>query len=221
MSKKICYIASLPYQPFYRAVAPRGKQWGNGDTINIAFIGGTEDQRKKVIKYGSEWVNNPGIPVSLFFNFIEDLGKADVRISFKRGIGSWSYLGTDALFIPSPKPTMNFGWLDPGTIRHEFGHMLSLAHEHQHPDFGVDWNRSKVIKDLSGPPNRWSLSKIEHNVLRSLKRNNVNYTPYDKDSVMLYFFPADWDKGGKGTKANSNISAKDYELVQKMYPIIK
>lgn len=218
---KICYIATLPAQPFFRAVSPRGKQWQVGQTINIAFIGGTRNQRDLVERYGSDWLNNEDHPVNLKFNFNSSLEESDVRISFKKGIGSWSYLGTDALFIDSPKPTMNFGWLDAGTIRHEFGHMLSLAHEHQHPDKEIDWDRSAVIKDASGPPNHWSLHKIEHNILRSLKRNTVRYTNYDKDSVMLYFFPPSWDKNGRGSKANSKISELDYALVYEMYPQIK
>lgn len=215
---RICYVATLPYQPFLRAVSPRGKQWQVGQTINIAFIGGTESEKQMVRVHGSDWLNNEDYPVNLKFNFDADIDESDIRISFKKGIGSWSYLGTDALFVSSPKPTMNFGWLDPGTIRHEFGHMLSFAHEHQHPEVGIDWNRSAVIADLSGPPNMWSLGKIEHNVLRGLKRGNVYFTDYDEDSVMLYFFPAKWDKNGKGTKANTRISQKDYEHALEMYP---
>jgi hypothetical protein len=46
----------------------------------------------------------------------------------------------------------------------------------------------------------------------------VYFTDYDEDSVMLYFFPAKWDKNGKGTKANTRISQKDYEHALEMYP---
>jgi hypothetical protein len=41
--------------------------------------------------------------------------------------------------------TMNLGWLDVGTILHEFLHALGCIHEHQnHRNNTIDWNKNKV-----------------------------------------------------------------------------
>ena len=61
---------------------------------------------------------------------------------------------------------MNLGFLDGGTAGHEFGHAIGLAHEHQNPAGGIEWNEARVIQDLSGPPNNWDEAQIRHNVLK-------------------------------------------------------
>jgi len=37
---------------------------------------------------------------------------------------------------------MNLGFLDGGTAAHEFGHAIGLAHEHQNPAGGIQWNEA-------------------------------------------------------------------------------
>ena len=62
---------------------------------------------------------------------------------------------------------MNLGFMDGGTAAHEFGHAIGLAHEHQNPQAGIQWNEAQVLKDLAGPPNFWTPDQIRHNVCRS------------------------------------------------------
>jgi hypothetical protein len=66
-----------------------------------------------------------------------------------------------------------------------------------------------VLRDLSGPPNSWTPEQIRHNVLEKYAANQIRGTKFDPDSIMLYFFPDTWVKSGKGTKANSVLSAMD------------
>ena len=66
--------------------------------------------------------------VGLDIQFVKDPADANIRIAFNDD-GAWAYLGTDHLNYPSPAPTVNFGWLDVGTIIHEFGHVLGMIHE--------------------------------------------------------------------------------------------
>jgi len=80
---------------------------------------------------------------------------------------NYAYIGTTALRITAPEHTMNLQKFTVGTppnfllnctvltraacisyrsacntsvILHEFGHMLGLLHEHQHPDCKIQWN---------------------------------------------------------------------------------
>jgi hypothetical protein len=155
----------------------------------------------------------------LTFEF-DNAPNAEIRISFDSSDGAWSYLGTDATTIPMNQATMNLGFLDGGTAAHEFGHAIGLAHEHQNPAGGLQWNEDAVIRDLSGPPNNWDPGTIRNNVLNKYSADQVRGTEFDHDSIMLYFFPDTWVKNGKGTKANDVLSTLDKEFVAsaQIYP---
>lgn len=197
-----------------RALSARGKQWKVGEEIEIAFIGGSKEQRAFVRETAEELTNYANIKFKWNVNIL----KSDVRISFNRGGGSWSYIGTDALFISKRKPTMNLGWVDRAVVLHEFGHMLSLLHEHSNPNGGIEWNKDAVIKDLSKPPNNWDLQTINHNVLNKVEISSVNATKFDPESIMLYHFPDSWTANMGATNKNQTLSKKDKEHLAKLYP---
>ena len=98
---------------------------------------------------------------------------------------------------------MNYGWIDANSpeeelrsvVLHEFGHALGLIHEHQNPVGGIIFNREAVIRDLSGPPNDWSVSEIEFNVLTPASPDDVAATAMDPNSIMMYPIPASWTDG--------------------------
>jgi hypothetical protein len=191
-----------------RAIVPVGKLWVNGTALHCRFLGGTESQRATAREQAQWWT--PHANLSFVF---DDAPDAQIRIGFDSGDGAWSYVGTDCLRIPRDQPTMNLGFLDGGTAAHEFGHTIGLAHEHQNPSGGIQWNEPRVIRDLSGPPNFWSEAQIRHNVLRKYSVDQVKGTAFDPNSIMLYFFPAAWTLNGIGTKANKVLSAVDKEYV--------
>lgn len=41
---------------------------------------------------------------------------------------------------------------DGGPAAHEFGHALGLAHEHQNPAGGIEWNEEVILRNLMGRP---------------------------------------------------------------------
>lgn len=198
------------------AISPVGKQWVNGSTIRIRFMGGTKAQHDMVKKHAPDWTKY----ANLKFEFTND-PNAEVRITFDSSDGAWSYVGLDNKNIPIHAATMNLGWLDRGVILHEFGHMIGLGHEHQNPDGGILWDEQEVIRALAGPPNFWSEAQTRHNVLRKYSADQIHGTSFDPKSVMLYEFPGKWTHNlPGGTKGNDDLSQIDKAFIAgaKMYP---
>lgn len=198
-----------------RAISPIGKTWMNGSTLQVRFMGGTTAQKATVREQGGWWTQH----ANLVFDFNNAPGAA-IRISFDSSDGAWSYVGTDCRGIPLNEATMNLGFMDGGTTAHEFGHAIGLAHEHQNPAGGIQWNEEVVIRELAKSPNFWDEATTRHNVLRKYTADQINGTRFDPDSIMLYFFPAEWTLNGIGTKANEVLSVLDQEFTAgaKMYP---
>ncbi len=198
-----------------RAVAPIGKTWMNGSTLRVRFMGGTAEQQAKVREQAGWWSAHANLKFE--FNNAPD---AEFRISFDENDGAWSYIGTDCRNIPLNDATMNLGFMDGGTTAHEFGHAIGLAHEHQNPAGGIQWNEAVVIRETAKSPNYWNEATTRHNILRKYSLDQINGTAFDPDSIMLYFFPADWTLNGIGTKANEVLSEIDKQFIAgaKMYP---
>src|SRR5688572_18613205 len=131
-----------------RAIAPIGKTWMNGSTLRVKFLGGTAAQRALVKEQAGWWSEQ----ANLRFEF-DNSPNAEIRISFDPNDGAWSYVGTDCRGIPANEATMNLGFMDGGTTAHEFGHAIGLAHEHQNPAGGLEWNEEVVIAECAQSPN--------------------------------------------------------------------
>jgi hypothetical protein len=219
---KVCFDRYLPTQPFDPAMAldPRlkaviffRKLWPNGTTLRVRFMEGSSDQQARAMQQARWWAE----AANLRF-VISDAGDAEIRVTFDPSDGAWSYIGTDCRSIPSDQPTMNLGFEDGGTAAHEFGHAIGLGHEHQNPQGGLQWNEAEVIRDLSGPPNSWTVEQIRHNVLVKYSTDQVRGTVFDADSIMLYAFPARWTINGIGTHANDVLSTTDKSFIASSYP---
>lgn len=222
MTEKVCFDRILPQDLMRphrrtrdlegrdRAISPIGKSWMNGSTLRVRFLGGTPAQQATAREQAGWWA----AACNIAFDFgNHPPSQTEIRISFDQNDGAWSYVGTDCKGIPANQATMNLGFLDGGTAAHEFGHTIGLAHEHQNPSGGIQWNEPRVLRDLSGPPNFWSEAQIRHNVLRKYSVDQVKGTAFDPHSIMLYFFPAAWTLNGIATKANKVLSAVDKEYV--------
>jgi len=223
---KVCTDRVLPQQVMQpqrtiksrgreRAISPIGKAWMNGSDLTVRFMGGSTAEQTVAKEQAAWW----GAVANLKFDF-NNATTADIRIAFDGDDGAWSYVGTDCKSIPVNQPTMNLGFLDGGTAAHEFGHAIGLAHEHQNPSGGIEWNEPVVISELAKSPNFWDEQTARHNVIRKYTANQINGTEFDPDSIMLYFFPTTWTLNGIATKANDVLSKIDKQFIAgaKMYP---
>src|SRR5262245_56064869 len=216
---KVCIDRILPrelmrLQPIKRAptgrtagVSPIGKTWMNGSTLRVRFNGGTAAEQAKTREQAAWWT----AVANLKFEF-NNASDAEIRITFDPNDGAWSYIGTDCRGIPLNEATMNLGFLDGGTAAHEFGHAIGLAHEHQNPAGGIQWNEQIVIQEMAKSPNFWNEQTTRHNILRKYAADQINGTAFDPASIMLYFFPSTWTLNGIGTQANEVLSNMDKEF---------
>lgn len=219
------YAKSLnPIPGTEKAVMVKNTKWPAGSSISISFLDGDPLIQSKVKTAALKWIS-PG-HANLSFEFRTDTTKTDIRISFQYE-GSWSALGTTCKKITDlNEPTMNFGWLDRSTtqeelervVLHEFGHALGLTHEHMSPVNGIKWNRDKVVADLSGPPNNWSIETIENNLFKTYAANETNYTQFDPTSIMMYPIPEEWTTDNFSVTLNSKLSNEDISFIKQEYP---
>lgn len=201
-----------------RAAVEKPKLWEAGDTISIAFLGGTLKLKQRVEEAACQWLDH----LNLSFRFKDT--PAQVRISFRKN-GSWSYIGKDCLAIPDPTATMNFGWFEDSTPReeigrtvlHEFGHMLGMIHEHQNPDANIQWNKDAVYDYYLSPQIGWSAEDVDNNLFAKYNSAQTNFSKFDPQSIMLYPIPARFTTDGFQVGWNTLLSDMDKEFMGEMY----
>ncbi|KAI4283567.1 MAG: hypothetical protein L6R35_005126 [Caloplaca aegaea] len=192
------------------------------DAPNLAMLMGTDWQKDKVKQYAPIWCQH----ANLTMNFVND-GECDILIDFNPTVGSWSYLGTDSGYFASERrASMNLGWVNKDqseenvrqVILHEFGHALGAVHEHESPFAMIPWNKERVYEDLGAPPNNWDRRKVDQNMFTLYGLDKVHATKFDRESIMLYHYPAEWTTNGQGTPFNTDLSDGDESYIQFVYP---
>jgi hypothetical protein len=208
-----------------RAAVQTQKLWQTGRTLRIRFLDGDASIQEKVARFAHEWTQHANIKLT-----VGREPNAEIRIAFSQP-GSWSYIGTDALDpgIARDQPTMNFGWLTPGTpndevrrvVLHEFGHALGLIHEHQSPGAAIPWNKEAVYRYYQGPPNHWSKEQVDINLFQLYDGRTTKYSRFDRKSIMLYPIPAEFTLGDFSVGWNNELSYYDKLYIRKWYPFPK
>jgi len=200
-------------------VSYRGTYWEPGQTIRIKFLNGDEYVQNKVKQYANEWLQYS----NLKFEWVTGNEIASIKIGFKwKGDeSSWSKIGKNSSLY---SPSMNYGWFDNTTsedefrrvIMHEFGHALGFAHEHQNPISPIQWNTAVVYNYYAQLG--WNKERVDHNILNKFSANDVDYTNFDEQSIMLYSFPSYFTLNGYSTSWNTFLSDEDKVSANKLYP---
>jgi hypothetical protein len=144
--------------------------------------------------------------------------QAHIRINFDSTQGCYSLVGIDSVQEGAPRTSLNYGWLDVGTIIHELCHSIGMLHEHQNP-FGnqIEWNKQAVY-DWASSTQGWDKQMTDVNILDKYSITQLNGSMYDPESVMLYFYPSSLTLNHKATEMNLRLSATDVAWISMMYP---
>lgn len=193
------------------------KRWRPGRILHIAFLEGAPELQQTVAFYAQQWTRYANITF-----LFENRADSEIRITFQRDIGTWSYVGTDALNISSDQPTMNYDKLTVNSsdyafsyyVLHEFGHALGLVHEHQSPAAGIQWNEAAVKKDHPGCSDEY----LEVNFFNRYARSQTQYSQFDPYSIMVYRIPKEWTLNGIEIPENATLSETDKQYIQEWYP---
>jgi len=210
-------------QPIYLALLKANK-WNVRKKIRVKFLNGHPTVKRKIKEFAKIWEQH----VNIKFNFVSS-GYAEIRIGIKwhNDKGSWSYMGTDALYTTNQKkPTMNFGWFDQytddveysSTVLHEFGHALGCIHEHQNPKISIPWDKKAVYRYYAGSPNFWDKKKVNSNIFEKYSYDITNFSKPDVKSIMLYSISKDLTGGRLEVGWNTKLSKMDKKFISKMYP---
>lgn len=192
-------------------------------TLACGFFNGASDrQKQRVMNAANQWTQG-GIADRLQFRFgyDEDSGlieKAQVRIL----VGYPGYLtdvGRSALGTRKNEPTVRlYERLEKKKVVHEFGHVLALRHEHQHPDRRGMLKEDAIIqyfKDKEG----WTSAQTTNAILKTWgsQERCIGEPNYAVDSIMSYDIPADLTEDNKRIRMASRVSRDDLRCVAGLY----
>jgi len=231
----ICVDGYLPGERFESAMLPSSvdlwhatseelalawrKQWQAGQVLTIQFLDGDERLHERVKRHAHQWPEY----ANLIFRF-GNYPDAEIRVTFG-GRAYRSMVGTDAMSVPAPRPTMELGGFTPDsddellrrTVLHEFGHAIGCVHEQASPAASIPWDTAKVYQYYRWSQG-WDDETIYHNVLLRYSSLDTRFTAHDPASIMQYPVPRYLTTGNFEISWNTDLSALDKSFIARMYP---
>lgn len=204
-----------------RSIGSFSKFWAPGRTLRIAFLNGGQTFKDAVKVAASNWLPH----INLHFEFV-DGETGDIRIKTEQG-NFWSKIGTDALLVEEGPTMVIADWSSSPRIfahyvMHEFGHALGAEHEHLHPMNDIPWNKPAVYAAHSVPEDadedHIQRKFVDERYFNLFDASQVNYSPYDRKSIMHYEIYQAWTHGDFQVYLNLQLSEKDKAGMAIAYP---
>lgn len=173
------------------------RYWGNGVVLGVCFVNPSEflnprqrdsklppkvlDQIKKNVKLWEQHAN-------IKFNFDSAEEEADIRIVFTAKENR-SCLGTECHSVAAGQPTMHLSAgaviAMPPILLHEFGHCLSLKHEHQRSNRPFEF---LIIPTLHyyRLRNSWPVQQVYDEYIWVNSASVIHHLPWSPRSIMQY-----------------------------------
>lgn len=101
---------------------------------------------------------------------------------------------------------------------HEFGHVLGLAHEHQHPRTPIRYNRKELIRWTQKLNIPFMDIKDNFYPLKETKRDKFLLTSFDPQSIMIYDLPKHIIAEPFKQTKNVGLSDGDKHIISLIYP---
>lgn len=217
------------------------QRWEPGRALKVCFWGGTASARAKIARVADEW-NGVGANIRLDFGPMTNPRTCnpseliEIRVNFVAP-RFYSLVGRQSITdVSMNQPSMNLhNFHYPAAVSdaefrrlilHEFGHALGLMHEHQRLadgcDAEFDWDRIQTY--MTGRPYYWSDDEVRKNLRPVAPRGQTFETPFDRSSIMLYAYPAQFYRRGRDSHcfvspSPSDISESDKAAVRALYAV--
>jgi hypothetical protein len=199
-----------------RALGQFSKFWAPGRTLTVGFFNDTSAEHQAAIEnVARQWLRW----ANLKFEFV-DSRFADIRI-FTGGDDNYSHVGTDALLVSQLDATLALGTgpedpLFARTVLHEFGHVLGLLHEHQHPKADIPWDIPKLYAYFAAKG--IDRQTVDINLLNKTDKALAKGTAYDRASIMHYAVLQEQTLGDWEIGINHTLSRRDRIFARRVYP---